>query len=131
MIHASRSWTALRMSQGAGASRRFRRPRSRARRDRGYEAAENLEAMECAALAIILHSTVQRDLKPHVTRTFKLSNDPNSEEKFWDLIGLYLDPPAKALVLCCRRKEPVALSGIRRWSARSSRFRLTQSAPAT
>lgn len=30
------------------------------------------------------------DLKPHLTRTFKLSNDPQFEEKFWDVIGLYL-----------------------------------------
>jgi transposase len=58
----------------------------------------------------ISHSTVQRiwsknDLKPHVTRTFKLSNDPNFEEKFWDVIGLYLDPPVRALVLCCDEKS--------------------------
>ena len=45
------------------------------------------------------------DLKPHLTRTFKLSNDPNFEEKFWDVIGLYLDPPEKALVLCCNEKS--------------------------
>jgi transposase len=55
-------------------------------------------------------STVQRvwsknALKPHVTRTFKLSNDPKFEEKFWDVIGLYLDPPEKALVLCCDEKS--------------------------
>jgi len=58
----------------------------------------------------ISHSTVQRiwsksELKPHVTRTFKLSNDPNFEAKFWDVIGLYLDPPANALVLCCDEKS--------------------------
>ena len=58
----------------------------------------------------ISHSTVQRiwsknELKPHITRTFKLSNDPQFEEKFWDVIGLYLDPPAKALVLCCDEKS--------------------------
>ena len=41
------------------------------------------------------------DLKPHLTRTLKLSNDPNFEEKFCDFIGLYLNPPDKALVLCC------------------------------
>src|ERR1700742_1134387 len=56
------------------------------------------------------HSTVQRiwvrnDLKPHVVRTFKLSNDPKFEEKFWDVIGLYLNPPEKALVLCCDEKS--------------------------
>ena len=48
-------------------------------------------------------STVQRlwaanDLKPHRTRTFKLSNDPQFETKFWDIVGLYLDPPTRALV---------------------------------
>ena len=58
----------------------------------------------------ISHSTVQRiwsknELKPHITRTFKLSNDPQFEENFWDVIGLYLDPPAKALVLCCDEKS--------------------------
>ena len=47
------------------------------------------------------------DLKPHLTRTFKLSNDPHFEEKFWDVIGLYLDPPDKALVLCCDEKSQV------------------------
>lgn len=58
----------------------------------------------------ISHSTVQRiwsanDLKPHRTRTFKLSNDKNFERKFWDVIGLYLDPPKRALVLCCDEKS--------------------------
>ena len=51
-------------------------------------------------------SSVQRlwrdnDLKSHLRRTFKLSNDRRFEEKFWDIIGLYLNPPDKALVLCC------------------------------
>nr|AAD50977.1 IS870-like transposase [Pseudomonas savastanoi pv. glycinea] len=47
------------------------------------------------------------DIKPHLARTFKLSNDPNFEEKFWDVIGLYLDTPDKALVLCCDEKSQV------------------------
>jgi transposase len=47
----------------------------------------------------------QNDLKPHQTRTFKLSKDPNFEQKFWDIIGLYLNPPEKALVLCCDEKS--------------------------
>ena len=56
------------------------------------------------------HSAVHRlwaanDLKPHRTRTFKLSNDPQFEAKFWDIVGLYLDPPARALVLCCDEKS--------------------------
>ena len=57
-------------------------------------------------------TTVQKlwaanDLKPHLTRTFKLSNDPQFEHKFWDVIGLYLAPPDKALVLCCDEKSQV------------------------
>jgi len=38
-------------------------------------------------------------LKPHLVRTFKLSNDPNFEAKLVDIVGLYLNPPEKALVL--------------------------------
>src|SRR3974390_1545905 len=58
----------------------------------------------------ISHSTVQRiwsksELEPHVIKIFKLSNDPNFEAKFWDVIGLYLDPPTNALVLCCDEKS--------------------------
>jgi len=56
------------------------------------------------------HDSVHRiwkanDLKPHLTRSFKLSRDPQFEAKFWDVIGLYLNPPAKALVLCCDEKS--------------------------
>jgi transposase len=47
----------------------------------------------------------KNDLKPHQVRTFKLSRDPRFEEKFWDIVGLYLDPPDKALVLCCDEKS--------------------------
>ena len=58
----------------------------------------------------VSHSTVHRiwrdnDLKPHLSRTFKLSNDPQFEAKFWDVIGLYLNPPERALVLCCDEKS--------------------------
>lgn len=47
----------------------------------------------------------KNDLKPHQLRTFKISRDARFEEKFWDVIGLYLDPPEKALVLCCDEKS--------------------------
>jgi transposase len=60
--------------------------------------------------AKVSKSTVQRvwshnQIKPHRLETFKISNDPNFEEKFWDVIGLYLDPPERALVLCCDEKS--------------------------
>jgi transposase len=45
------------------------------------------------------------DLKPHRVRTFKLSRDPQFAAKFWDVIGLYLQPPQRALVLCCDEKS--------------------------
>src|ERR1700745_1344092 len=59
-----------------------------------------------ARAAGISPASVQRlwaasDIKPHLSRTFKLSNDTRFEEKFWDVIGLYLTPPDKALVLSC------------------------------
>lgn len=44
-------------------------------------------------------------IKPHIKRTFKVSNDKAFEAKFWDVIGLYLNPPDKALVLCCDEKS--------------------------
>ncbi len=45
------------------------------------------------------------DIKPHLTRTFQLSNDPQFETKFWDIMGLYLNPPDRALVVCCDEKS--------------------------
>src|SRR5215472_3080097 len=60
--------------------------------------------------ACVSASSVQRiwsgnDIKPHRVRTFKLSNAPRFAEKFWDVIGLYLNPPDQALVLCCDEKS--------------------------
>lgn len=65
-----------------------------------------------ASAAGISPASVQRiwaanGIKPHLTRTFKLSKDPHFEEKFWDVIGLYMNPPDKALVLCCDEKSQV------------------------
>ena len=45
------------------------------------------------------------DIKPHRTRIFKLSCDEQFEAKFWDVIGVYLDPPDNAVVLCCDEKS--------------------------
>jgi transposase len=46
-------------------------------------------------------------LKPHLTDTFKLSSDPPFIEKVRDVVGLYLDPPERALVLCVDEKSQV------------------------
>ena len=46
-------------------------------------------------------------LKPHLSRTFKVSNDPRFVEKLIDIVGLYLDPPEHALVLCADEKSQI------------------------
>jgi transposase len=58
----------------------------------------------------VSHASVQRlwrdnDLKPHLQRVFKVSRDARFEQKFWDVIGVYLDPPQNAVVLCCDEKS--------------------------
>ena len=57
-------------------------------------------------------SSVQRiwaahGLKPHLTKTFKLSNDKRFVEKVKDVVGLYLDPPDRALVLSVDEKSQI------------------------
>lgn len=58
------------------------------------------------------HMTIQRiwkafGLEPHRSETFKLSSDPQFVEKVRDIVGLYLNPPERALVLCLDEKTPI------------------------
>lgn len=46
-------------------------------------------------------------LQPHRVRTFKVSRDPNFVEKVTDIVGLYLNPPERALVLCADEKSQI------------------------
>ncbi len=46
-------------------------------------------------------------LKPHLTKTFKLSGDKHFVEKLYDVVGLYLNPPDKALVFCVDEKSQI------------------------
>jgi transposase len=46
-------------------------------------------------------------LKPHLARTFKVSRDPHFAEKLVDVVGLYLNPPDHALVLCVDEKSQI------------------------
>ena len=60
----------------------------------------------------ISKATVQRiwrdnGLKPHLVKTFKVSNDKQFAEKLVDVIGLYLNPPERALVLSCDEKSQI------------------------
>jgi hypothetical protein len=47
------------------------------------------------------------ELKPHLVKTFKLSNDKRFAEKVRDIIGLYLDPPDKAVVFSVDEKSQI------------------------
>jgi hypothetical protein len=60
----------------------------------------------------ISKSTVQRiwddhQLKPHLTRSFKLSKDPHFVEKLTEIIGVYLTPPQNAIVFCVDEKSQI------------------------
>ena len=46
-------------------------------------------------------------LKPHLVHRFKISNDPQFEEKVTDVVGLYMNPPDRALVLCVDEKSQI------------------------
>lgn len=65
-----------------------------------------------AAEAGISEASVRRiwrahGLKPHLVETFKVSNDPQFAEKLEAIVGLYLNPPEHALVLCCDEKSQI------------------------
>jgi transposase len=60
----------------------------------------------------VSHSTIQRiwdahGLQPHRVKNFKLSSDKRFEEKLTDVVGVYLNPPDKAVVLCVDEKTQV------------------------
>ena len=62
-------------------------------------------------------STIHRlwqeyNLKPHRTRAFKLSRDIKFLEKLTDVVGLYLNPPEKSLVLCIDEKSRLMVLGL-------------------
>jgi transposase len=79
------------------------------------ETPENATHWSTRSLAQALgttHSLVHRvwqatNLKPHLVKTFKVSNDPRFAEKLIDVVGLYLNPPEHAVVLCCDEKSQI------------------------
>ena len=67
-----------------------------------------------AAAAGISEASVWRmwhahGLKPHLTSTFKVSNDKHFKEKLEDIVGLYMTPPENALVFCDEKSQIQAL----------------------
>jgi transposase len=76
------------------------------------EAATHWSTRTMAAELHVSPSTVMRHwqahgLKPHLVRGFKVSRDPKFADKLEDIVGLYLSPPERALVLCCDEKSQV------------------------
>lgn len=60
----------------------------------------------------VSHSAVQRiwsdlGMKPHRVGMFEVSTDPKFEDKLIDVVGLYLNPPDKAIVLCMDAKSQI------------------------
>jgi transposase len=75
-------------------------------------AATHWSTRTMAAAVGVSKDTVQRawqahGLKPHLVKGFKVSNDPQFAEKVVDVVGLYLDPPEHALVLCVDEKSSI------------------------
>jgi len=76
------------------------------------EAETHWSCRTMAAAQGVSPATVQRiwsarGLKPHRVKTFKLSNDKRFEEKLIDVVGLYLNPPENAIVLCMDEKSQI------------------------
>ena len=100
---------------------RGRKPRyDQARRDAIIKATlqtkpKGMTHWSCRTLAQeqkVSKATVNRlwqlhNIKPHLSRTFKLSRDAKFLEKLTDVVGLYLSPPQKAVVLCLDEKSQI------------------------
>ena len=65
-------------------------------------------AQQLRVSRMMVHRIWQRyDVQPHRVEKFKISNDPKFEEKVRDVVGLYLNPPDRALVLCLDEKSQI------------------------
>lgn len=76
------------------------------------ENATHWSTRSLAEALVTTHSFVHRvwqsvGLKPHLEKTFKVSNDPHFEEKLCDVVGLYLNPPENAVVFCVDEKTSI------------------------
>jgi transposase len=76
------------------------------------DGATHWSCRQMASAQDVSKNTVNRlwqlhNLKPHLNRSFKLSRDPKFVEKLTDIVGLYLNPPEKVLVLCVDEKSQI------------------------
>lgn len=124
--HTVRLWRERVSAQGAGAVWEIRPGRGRkpvydlAKRDSIVEATlrslpKGQSHWSCRSMAAaqgVSKNTINRlwqlhNLKPHLHRTFKVSRDPQFIEKLTDVVGLYLNPPQKAAVICLDEKSQI------------------------
>jgi len=124
--HTARLWRQRVASEGNGAVWRVASGRGRKVRYGSQEKDDVVKATleskpagqthwSCRTMAAtkgMSKNTVNRlwqlhNLKPHLHKTFKLSRDPRFLEKMTDVIGLYLNPPDKAVVLCVDEKSQI------------------------
>jgi transposase/DNA-binding CsgD family transcriptional regulator len=76
--------------------------------DGGTHWSVRMLAQQLGISRTIVHRVWRRhDVQPHRVERFKLSNDPHFEEKVRDVVGLYLNPPDRALVLCVDEKSQI------------------------
>src|SRR5260370_29124445 len=66
-----------------------------------------MAANQCISKSMVSNLWRSHNIKPHRTKTFKLSRDPQFLEKLTDVVGLYLNPPDRALVLCVDEKSQI------------------------
>ena len=76
------------------------------------EGATHWSCRTMAKASGVSKASVQRiwsahNLNPHLVKTFKLSNDPQFVEKLADVVGLYMNPPENALVVCIDEKSQI------------------------
>ena len=76
------------------------------------EGATHWSCRQMASAHDVSKNTVNRlwqlhNLKPHLSQTFKLSRDPKFVQKLTDVVGLYLNPPEKVIVLCVDEKSQI------------------------
>src|SRR5215467_4597005 len=66
-----------------------------------------MAAQEGMSKSTISNLWRRHNIKPHRSKTFKLSRDPKFLEKLTDVVGLYMNPPDKAVVLCVDEKSQI------------------------
>ena len=113
--YAEGGLAALRTKERSGRPRQISETKERSVVAKTLSAPKAATHWSCRRLATevkLSPSSVHRiwrkyDLQPHRTTTFKFSTDPQFEEKLADVVGLYLDPPEKALVICVDEKSQI------------------------